>query len=250
MPPAQSKTALNLAPITVPTTEENPTEKIVSQEKSYWNSFYSNFTLAIPSQFCVSTAFELSKAKRPVVEFGCGNGRDSIYLASNGLNVFACDLSTEAIGHNQEKAKEYLKNCTTGSIDFVAVDATNSEQVIGIINRARQQCKGSSDSNIAVYSRFFLHSIDEEQEDAFISALSQALIAGDEIHSEYRSAEDEELPKVHGKGHYRRYIETPALLKKLHGLGFTTVYDVTGRGMAKYKDEDPYVSRFIVKKTA
>jgi SAM-dependent methyltransferase len=213
-------------------------KKDVAQEKSYWASFYSKFTLAIPSQFCVSTATEV-KADQPIVEFGCGNGRDSIYLASQGFIVRACDLSKEAIEHNKAKSTDH------GGIEFAAVDATNREEVESIIHQARTQ---GSTGNVTVYSRFFLHSIDEAQEDLFLDALSAALVHGDEIRSEYRSKEDEILAKVHGKGHYRRYIDTPALVQKLKQRGFETIYEITGRGMAKYKNEDPFVSRIIVRK--
>jgi tellurite methyltransferase len=221
-------------------------KKDVTQEKSYWNSFYLKFTLAIPSEFCVSTATDVNKSDQPIVEFGCGNGRDSIYLASQGFDVCACDLSKEAIDHNQTKVKGHLDDSAhAGSIEFASVDATNREQVESIIAQAR--ARGST-NNVMVYSRFFLHSIDEVQEDLFLDALSVALIEGDEIHSEYRSKEDEALPKVHGKGHYRRYIDTPALMQKLQSKGFDTVYEITGRGMAKYENEDPFVSRIIVRK--
>lgn len=238
--------------MTMAVEENQPTEKDVTQEKSYWNSFYSSmFSVAIPSQFCVSTAFDLTSTNKTksVVEFGCGNGRDSLYMASQGFNVYACDLSIEAIDASKEKAAKYLNGemACAGSITFEPVDATNAEQVQSIIQKARTE---SASDVVAVYTRFFLHSIDEEQEDLFVSALATALtVSGDEIHSEYRSAEDESLPKVHGKGHYRRYIQTPVLLKKLEALGFEVIYDVTGRGMAKYKNEDPFVSRFIVRKS-
>jgi tellurite methyltransferase len=217
--------------------------KVVDDEKSYWNQFYSKFTLAIPSQFCVLAAVEIKKDK-PIVEFGCGNGRDSIYLSSQGFNVYACDLSKDAIDINQTKAQENA-SAYAGTIKFVAVDATNREQVESIINQART---GGGTDNVTVYSRFFLHSIDEVQEDLFLDALGAALVKGDEIYSEYRSKEDEALPKVHGKEHYRRYIDTPALVQKLQSRGFDAVYDITGRGMAKYKNEDPFVSRVIVRK--
>eukprot|EP00592_Proboscia_alata_P005758 CAMPEP_0194371994 /NCGR_PEP_ID=MMETSP0174-20130528/20302_1 /TAXON_ID=216777 /ORGANISM="Proboscia alata, Strain PI-D3" /LENGTH=245 /DNA_ID=CAMNT_0039150249 /DNA_START=138 /DNA_END=875 /DNA_ORIENTATION=+ len=216
-------------------------EKDVAQEKSYWKSFYSNFSLAIPSQFCVLTATEVDKVSQPIVEFGCGNARDSIYLANQGFNVFATDLSAEVISKNQTKTP------CAGSVEFVSVDATNEEQVKSIIDKARA---AKATGSLVVYSRFFLHSIDEDQENLFIEALAKALVAGDEIHSEYRSKEDESLPKVYGKSHYRRYIDTPALLQKLQGKGFDVVYEITGRGMAKYKNEDPFVSRFIVRKLA
>jgi tellurite methyltransferase len=230
----------------------SPRKKNVTKEKSYWNSFYSKeFSLKIPSQFCVSTAME-AHLDRPIVEFGCGNGRDSIYLASQGFDVHACDLSKEAIDRNQNQSK--IKTCLesaahAGSLEFSVVDATNREQVESVIDRARSRSGGRANSNITVYSRFFLHSIDKDQEDLFLDALSSTLtVKDDAIYLEFRCQMDEGLPKEHGKGHYRRYVDTDALVERLQNRGLDTVYEVTGRGMAKYKNEDPFVSRIIARK--
>jgi len=222
------------------TTNAEVTNKDVSTEKNYWNSFYSKFNVSHPSQFCVMTAVEL-KPENSIVEFGCGNARDSVYFASKGFTVFACDLSKDAIAKNKETAAAM----EGVNLSFEVVDAINKDQVGAVIAKAREA--GQSDS-ITTYARFFLHSIDESQEDLFIGGLASAMKEGDELCFEYRCAEDEALDKVHGKGHYRRYIDTEALLKKMAGMGFESVYSITGRGMAKYKSEDPYVSRIICKK--
>lgn len=216
------------------------TNKDVSKEKNYWNGFYSKFNVTHPSQFCVMTAVEV-KPEKSIVEFGCGNGRDSVYFASKGFTVFACDLSKDAIAKNEETAAA-MKGA---NLNFEVVDASNKDQVGAVIEKAREAAESDS---ITAYSRFFLHSIDESQEDLFIEGLASAMKDGDELCFEYRCALDEALDKVHGKGHYRRYIDTDALLEKMAKLGFESVYSITGRGMAKYKSEDPYVSRIICKK--
>ena len=56
------------------------TTKKIGKESNYWNNFYAKWDIGVPSQFCVLVATEADKS-RPMVEFGCGNGRDSIYLA-------------------------------------------------------------------------------------------------------------------------------------------------------------------------
>lgn len=219
-----------------------PQTKDVTKEKSYWNSFYAKFDQQVPSQFCVLTAVEVDR-NRPIVEFGCGNGRDSIYLASQGFTVSACDLSKEAIEHNLSTLKTH--KVSSDSLEFSVVDATNREQVQQILDHARSR---GGTNNITVYSRFFLHSIDKDQEDLFLDALCTALAVGDTLYFEFRSKMDEALPKEHGKDHYRRYIDTPALLRRLEDRKCSIFYDVTGRGMAKYKNEDPIVSRIMARK--
>lgn len=67
-------------------TEEQPTSKDITTESSYWNLFYAKFNISHPSQFCVMTAIEADVVV-PIVEFGCGNGRDSAYFARHGHTV-------------------------------------------------------------------------------------------------------------------------------------------------------------------
>ena len=230
----------NITTMAGTTEQHEPASKDVSQEKDYWNNFYSRFNIAHPTQFCVMTAIEASERTHPIIEFGCGNGRDSIYFATHGFNVYGCDLSKDAIEKNIAKSKD------VPSVDFLVVDASKSEEVEAVVKSAREKSNGSN--NVTIYTRFFLHSIDEEQHNKFFTALSNVLIAGDIMYHEFRSKEDEALDKVHGKEHYRRYIDTPVMLKQLENLGFNVTYDITGRGMAKYKNEDPFVSRIVATK--
>ena len=88
------------AAATSTTNVENPKDKDVTKEKGYWNTFYSKASIpAVPSQFCVLVSTELSRST-PIVEFGCGNARDSLYFISQGFTVLASDLSKEAIESN------------------------------------------------------------------------------------------------------------------------------------------------------
>eukprot|EP00580_Thalassiosira_gravida_P003061 CAMPEP_0201603714 /NCGR_PEP_ID=MMETSP0492-20130828/4069_1 /ASSEMBLY_ACC=CAM_ASM_000837 /TAXON_ID=420259 /ORGANISM="Thalassiosira gravida, Strain GMp14c1" /LENGTH=233 /DNA_ID=CAMNT_0048067559 /DNA_START=208 /DNA_END=909 /DNA_ORIENTATION=- len=231
--------AISEAPISLAGAETaQPTSKDVSVEKDYWNNFYSRFNISHPSQFCVMTAIEADRSC-PIVEFGCGNARDSIYFATHGYKVYACDLSKDAIEKNAEK------NSSIDGLDFEVVDASAEDQVRAVVEKART---ASGAANVTVYTRFFLHSIDQTQENKFLAALAEVLGAGDKLYFEYRCSMDEKLDKVHGKEHYRRYVDTPAMLEGLTKLGFAVEYEMTGRGMAKYKVEDPFVSRVILRK--
>ena len=215
-----------------------PTSKDVTTEKDYWNNFYHQFNISHPSQFCVMTSVEADRTL-PIVEFGCGNARDSVYFATHGYKVYACDLSKDAINRNKEKGS------SISNLDFMVVDASAEDQVRAAVEEARTT---SGAANVIIYTRFFLHSIDQTQEDKFLSALSNVLEAGDKMYFEYRCSMDEKLDKVHGKEHYRRYVDTPVMLEGMMKKGFAVEYEMTGQGMAKYKMEDPFVSRIIVRK--
>merc|ERR1712232_1216721 len=128
-------------------------------------------------------------------------------------------------------------------LQFSICNCTNKKEVSDLIGSARVD-----GGNITVYHRFFLHSIDASQEKLFCEALSGALISGDQIFMEFRCSMDEALPKFYGKDHYRRYIHTPDFVEYLDSIGFQVEYEQTGQGMAKYKNEDPFVSRVIAKR--
>jgi cyclopropane fatty-acyl-phospholipid synthase-like methyltransferase len=215
------------------------TDKNVEFNKNYWDSFYKNFQSHTPSQFCVSVITEVDKGCT-VVELGSGNGRDSHYLASQGYITVAMDLSNEAI----KSCKDYAKSNGVLHSDFYQGDITDASDVANVVEHARKKSAGSS---IVFYSRFVMHSIDDEQEAHFITALSNVMIPGDKVYFEFRSKEDEALEKHYG-GHYRRYVDTAAFSQGLETAGLSIDYSMTGQGMAKFKEEDPFVSRVIASK--
>jgi tellurite methyltransferase len=215
------------------------TDKTVEFNKSYWDSFYQKFQSHIPSQFCVSLVTEVDKGCT-VVELGSGNGRDSHYLASQGYITVAMDLSNEAI----KSCKNYAEINGVLHSDFYQGDITVASDLANVVEHARYK---SADSSIVFYSRFVMHSVDDEQEARFITALSNVMIPGDRVYFEFRSKEDEVLEKHYG-GHYRRYVDTAAFSQGLEAAGLSIDYSMTGQGMAKFKEEDPFVSRVIASK--
>ena len=48
--------------------------------------------------------------KGPILEIGCGNGRDSIYLVKQGCDVIGVDITPEAIKLAQENKERLLKD--------------------------------------------------------------------------------------------------------------------------------------------
>lgn len=210
--------------------------KNTNKESSYWDHFYDNFMFDIPSQFCTLTATEV-EIDTPIVEFGCGNGRDSIFFARHGYNITAMDLSSEAIKHNTEKTS------TIDNIQFLQGNVAEHQDIETTIKAVKRNNK-----SLVVYSRFFLHTLDQKQEQNFMTSLSQVLLSGDKIYFEFRSKEDEDKDKVYGE-HYRRFIDSSEFIRKLEDShNFVIEYNITGQGMAKYKSEDPFITRIIAVK--
>jgi hypothetical protein len=214
--------------------------KNVEFNKDYWNSFYQNFQSHIPSQFCVSVVTDL-KESDVLVELGSGNGRDAHYFASQGVISVAMDLSLQAIDSCTSFAKD---NGIDHSI-FIQGDLTDASAIKGLVALAREK---SSTGCVVFYSRFVMHSLDDSQEQNLLDALSQSIIPGDKCYFEFRSKEDANLDKHFG-GHFRRYVDTPVFEESLRTiLGVEIDYSITGQGMARFREEDPFVSRVIATK--
>ena len=69
-----------------------------------WDKVYSNdysFFSEEPSNFALMCYEEFVKHKvKRILELGCGQGRDTLYFASKGLEVYAIDSSKIAIEFN------------------------------------------------------------------------------------------------------------------------------------------------------
>lgn len=213
--------------------------KNIEVNKSYWDNFYQSNFKHTPSQFCVCVLTEIPE-NALIVELGSGNGRDSLYFASQGHQTVALDLSHEAIEScKKESAEKNIKHTT-----FIQADLSNFEDISQAVSSARTKTSGN---DIVFYSRFVMHSLDDNQEIQFLKNLSACMKVGEQIYFEFRSKEDAQLDKHFG-GHYRRYVDTDIFIQRLVDLGLKINYELLGQGMAKYKEEDPFVIRIIAEK--
>ena len=213
-------------------------------EQDYWNDFYSKNFIDVPSQFCVSITSDLPK-KKTIVEFGSGAGRDSLYLASIGYVAVAMDLSVEAV----EKCNNAMQKQGVEHAVFLCGDMSSSDDVKEVIDTARNYAH-NDESKLVVYSRFVMHALDDQQEYLFLTALTENMNQSEYLYLEFRSTEDMETEKYFGNdNHFRRYIDSDKFVSNLKTkYGFDVIYSITGQGMARYKNEDPFVSRIIAVK--
>jgi SAM-dependent methyltransferase len=88
-----------------------------------WNNVYSNdssFFGNEPSKFALICYEDFVKHKvQKVLELGCGQGRDSIFFASKGLEVYTIDSSKVAIENLRIKAKGLNLDIKLKNIDAV-----------------------------------------------------------------------------------------------------------------------------------
>lgn len=202
-------------------------------DKSYWEQYYKkNPNPVDPSTFAKFTSGFLHPDKS-LIELGCGNGRDSVFFANNGINVTAVDQVETEMEYLNQKYSLY-------NLDFIADDFTNLT---------------TENSYDYIYSRFTLHSINEEAEYRVLKWISTQLNKNGLFFLEVRSIND---PMFH-KGekisntenvttHYRRYLDFEDTIKKIEKNGLAIVYKLESQGLSVYKEDDPMLIRIVAKK--
>ncbi|WP_323114234.1 class I SAM-dependent methyltransferase [Pseudomonas guariconensis] len=205
------------------------------EESNYWDRFYSNrrkSAPAYPSQFAAFAINEFTEVDG-IIEFGCGNGRDSGFFAAYGFDMLCLDASAEAIelcrSRNQYPHVGYVHSPAAASREYIKAFLDGKRKV-------------------AVYARFFLHAIEEREASALLDLLGVLLPVQSQLFFEYRTVEDAEQEKIFGTDHYRRYLDHQETLENIQKAGFNVTYQIEGRGLAKYRDEDAKVGRCVAHK--
>lgn len=212
--------------------------KFETSNREHWNTFYkTDAAPRIPSQFCVFVANEIEKSAS-IVEFGCGNGRDSLFFSRNGWKVIGVDASDSAI-------KECMEAHSTSSANKAEFFVGSIDE-ISCFDTIESRLKSMAAENIVVYARFFLHAINESQETIFLDGVKRLL----KSHSgcvalEFRTNRDENLNKT-TTAHYRRFIKPHEFIYKASLVGLKCKYCVEGFGLAKYREDDAHVVRLML----
>lgn len=85
-------------------------DSLLRPAEPFWNEFYENrekdvpFFENVPDENLVSYIQKERVLKGKILELGCGPGRNAIYLANEGFDVTAVDLSVEGINWAKERA--------------------------------------------------------------------------------------------------------------------------------------------------
>lgn len=176
----------------------------ILMNETYWKEFYSKPHTSEPSPFAIWAVGSGLCGKR-VIDFGCGNGRDTRYLATCN-NVVGVDSNAPDEGpmFHRTTIENFLN---TNPVADVA------------------------------YCRFLFHACD-----AFTEDLILKWVRGNHavLYMENRSVLD-----TPDQTHERRLMNGAVFAEKLIEQGFTIFYHQEGHGMAVFKDEDPHIIRMI-----
>lgn len=194
---------------------------------TYWANYYdihnNPFT---PSDFAKFAMAYVSKGDT-LVDLGCGNGRDSMFFASQGINTIGVDQCSNIVGS--------LNNMNYNNASFISDNFADPVESYYKATHA--------------YSRFSLHSISEEDADSVIQLVKEN--TSKMFFIEVRSDKDS-LVGVK-TDHYRRFVNFESLLSKLLSSGFNIRYAELSRGFSKYdskfnvdyNESDPMLIRIV-----
>ncbi len=207
----------------------------MNTSSDFWENYYATHRNPVACSLFAEFVTPFLKKGELLVEFGCGNARDSVHFAKQGVNVMAIDQCTKEIGYlNQEFAD-------LGNISFLADDMT--------------RLSPNMEKSDYLYSRFTLHAIDKESQSRVFNWSSANLKSGGLFFIEVRSVKDD----LFGQGeslkdnafftdHYRRFIVLDEMLEEMKECGFKILYSQESNGLAPFKDKDPIVIRIIAQK--
>tara|TARA_Y200000002_G_C22494521_1_gene584463 strand:- start:55 stop:696 length:642 start_codon:yes stop_codon:yes gene_type:complete len=207
-----------------------------SNNKIFWNKYYnskdnnnkpSNFALFINKNYIKKDTF--------LLDVGAGDGRDSFYLRKKAKHVCSIDQSNIAINNNKLKARRLgFKNVTFKNL--------SSNHLKKIANKKFN----------FIYARFFIHAINEVNEDIFLKSIKKDFESNTLVSFEFRTTKDNLMKK--GKklskyerltDHYRRFIDTNKFVKKLKKMSFKIIYKKTGINLSKTKNDNPHLCRIV-----
>ena len=207
---------------------------------NYLNKFYKKKDKKIlSSNFAKFIKKKLITKKSNILEIGTGNGRDAFYFSKYSKNVLAIDQSIIAISNNKLRAKRLSIN----NLEFKSLPLNKFMKI-----------KNRSVINL-IYARFFIHSINQNNENLFLKNLTRFNKLKPLIVLEFRTTKDELMKK--GKklskferytDHYRRFIDTETFEKKIKKMGFIITYKKLGINLSKTKKDNPHLCRIIFKK--
>lgn len=211
---------------------------ICSDRIQYWNSYYLRRKAPIyPSSFALFCSANYLIKNCHILEFGCGNGRDSFYF-SKAHRVTAIDESVVVVEANRDRALQ------EGVLSLDFFHGEFGTFIPGLPNEVD-----------AVYGRFVMHAMSEEAETRVLRESWRLLRNGGKLFLEFRTTRDPlmtngtQLSKNERViDHYRRFIDFAEICKKLLSMAFNLEFAIERQGLATHGFDDPVVGRIVATK--
>jgi len=199
----------------------------------YWEKFYKNIRKKrLPQSRFANFVLKRINHNSTLLDFGCGDGRDTFFFSKYLKKSIGIDSCKYIIKENN-----LIKN---KKIFFLNYNIKNKNLYPNL-----KKLIYNKDNNI-VYARFFLHSLTNTEIKFFFLIAKKIIKKNGRIFVEYRTEKDKKNKKIF-KNHYRNFINPKNLENILIELNLKSIFFKEGKGMAKYKNEDAFVARHIIK---
>jgi SAM-dependent methyltransferase len=177
---------------------------------------------------------------RLVVDVGCGNGRDTVFFARQGLDAIGLDYTEIALRQSRRLARRRLRRSAgPGRAGFGRLDLGDLRATL---TTGAQLARDRGPA--VVYARFLLSSLDDASRRRLWRLASMTLRAGGRLYLEFRTPGDRYLPH-HFPDRGRRFLDPALVRSEIEAAGGSVVHEETGRGLARFEDEDPQVCRMV-----
>jgi hypothetical protein len=210
----------------------------MEQIQEYWDAFYASkasSTVPVePSPFAL-WARSMLALERPLMEFGFGTARDSLWFARQGYIVNGYDFAESAV--NQARGRAHAEGLAA---TFTQLDLYD-EAAVEIIAKSI----ADAENRPAIYGRFLIHSLKMDGRHTLFNMAATGLAGGGDLYLEFRTGLDEATHHVFGEDHYRVYLDPEVVVTELVERGASIAHIQSGTGLAVYKSEDPHVARIV-----
>ena len=209
------------------------------ETSNFWENHYSFFDEYKPSDFAKKFASRYVEDETNIIELGCGNGRDALYLIDLCMKYVGIDISKTGI---QKALNKVQKENLIGKSKFICADFTTMD------------FSEYANSKNLFYSRFTFHSITYQQQETLISNFLKLpadknilIFEARTIHDEFYGIGEEVEKNAYVSDHFRRFID-PLEVRKILQENFEILEWQEGKDLATYKEENPYVLRVALRK--
>lgn len=197
-----------------------------------WEDHYARVEFAEPST-CATSLLARSDLPARVVDLGSGCGRDSLAFAAAGRSVLGLDRSGRAVDRARARVPEAR---------FDVVDLGSGEWVATV-----REWIAAGEGPVLFHARFLFHALSDEAHEAVLAGVAELSRPGDLLAAEFRSAEDEKLPKNSAKM-FRRFLDPVVFDGDLQQRGFEILETADGQGLSPHEREDPALHRVLARR--
>jgi len=216
---------------------------IIGAHHDYWDSFYaskeSGGVPEEPSAFARWVQGRL-RSDQPVVEFGFGTARDSLWFATQGHGVVGYDFAESAVARSQGQADGQGVTAAFAVLDLYDDDGVQS---------AAKDIERTTVAP-AVYGRFLIHSLEEAGRANLLDLSAEVLAEGGDLYLEFRTGQDKGARHLFGDDHFRVYLDPDVVVHEIEERAGKIMHSEAAHGLAVYKTEDPHVARIVARWSA